>query len=222
MGFLTWLFGARSAENYLKRGRVCASKAEYDKAIAAFTDAIRLNPKFTGAYRNRGGAYFAIGEYHKASADCIEAIWLDPTAVEQFSRMLTKLTDPAAQRKARTAMTDSLIAAPPRASAFIIYGKGTMAVVALGAVGDHRAVEPLTKLCAVGGGNTRERWGQLDIAKKSLTLVLKRTIKECAPKSLQEVVALRDFKFSGVSHSVVFRLDFTEARELARQQLSRR
>ena len=60
------------------------SKGDYDKAIADFTEAIRLNPKIAKAYNNRGLAYENKGDYDKAIADCTEAIRLDPKFAEAY------------------------------------------------------------------------------------------------------------------------------------------
>ena len=53
-------------------------KGDHDKAIADFTEAIRLNPKDAEAYYSRGGAYGEKGDYDKAIADFTEAIRLNP------------------------------------------------------------------------------------------------------------------------------------------------
>ena len=47
-------------------------------AIADYTEAIRLNPKFAEAYCKRGYAYGNKGVYDKAIADCTKAIRLNP------------------------------------------------------------------------------------------------------------------------------------------------
>jgi tetratricopeptide (TPR) repeat protein len=80
MGLLKSLFGAKStsAEDCVNRGNVYSSHEEYGKAIAAFSEAIRLEPKCAGAYKNRGHAYFRKSQYDKAIADCTEALRLDP------------------------------------------------------------------------------------------------------------------------------------------------
>ena len=50
----------------------------YDKAIADYGEAIRLEPKFAWASNNRGLAWSAKGVYDKAIADYGEAIRLEP------------------------------------------------------------------------------------------------------------------------------------------------
>ena len=62
------------------RGIAWCAKQEYDKAIADYTEAIRLDPKDATAYDDRGNAWYAKNEYDKAIADYTEAIRLDPEA----------------------------------------------------------------------------------------------------------------------------------------------
>ena len=65
---------------YHNRGIAWGEKKEYDKAIADFDEAIRLDPKDAVAYNNRGIAWHDKREYDKAIADYTEAIRLDPEA----------------------------------------------------------------------------------------------------------------------------------------------
>ena len=49
-------------------------KGDLDKAVADFSEAIRLNPGDPFAYVNRGCAYGEKGDFDKAIADSTEAI----------------------------------------------------------------------------------------------------------------------------------------------------
>ena len=61
-----------------ERGVSASQAGDYDKAIAEYTEAIRLDPKDAVAYYNRGLAYGNKDETDKEIADCTEAIRLDP------------------------------------------------------------------------------------------------------------------------------------------------
>jgi tetratricopeptide (TPR) repeat protein len=67
------------AKAYFDRGLVWQEKGEHDKAIADYTEYIRLRPKHPDTYSNRGAAWREKGEYDKANADFDEAFRLDPT-----------------------------------------------------------------------------------------------------------------------------------------------
>lgn len=67
-----------AAEDYMDKGIEAADNKQYDKAIAAFTEAIKLDPNNADAYVHRGLAYDEKKEYDKAIADYTEAIRLDP------------------------------------------------------------------------------------------------------------------------------------------------
>ncbi|MGZ3412712.1 MAG: tetratricopeptide repeat protein, partial [Isosphaeraceae bacterium] len=62
---------------YNARGAIWHIKREYDKAIADYDEAIRIDPKHARAYNNRGLAWYARGDYGKAIADHTEAARLD-------------------------------------------------------------------------------------------------------------------------------------------------
>ena len=51
-------------------------------AIADYTEAIRLDPKYAKAYNNRGAAYKAKGQHDRATSDFTEAIRLNPEDAE--------------------------------------------------------------------------------------------------------------------------------------------
>lgn len=56
--------GSNDAQYYDDRGF-----RYYEKAVNDYDEAIRLDPNFTNAYRNRGNAFKAQGENEKADAD---------------------------------------------------------------------------------------------------------------------------------------------------------
>ena len=63
---------------YNNRGIAYATKGDLDRAIADFSEAIRLDPKDAHAYNNRGSAYENKGDHDRAITDYDEAIRLDP------------------------------------------------------------------------------------------------------------------------------------------------
>jgi len=69
---------ADAATEAYQKGLSCLGEQDYDAAIAAFTEAIRLNPKSAQAYYNRGKSYALMGGLENAIADCSEAVRLDP------------------------------------------------------------------------------------------------------------------------------------------------
>jgi len=63
---------------YNSRGNLWQRKGEYDRAIADYTAAISINPKYSRAYIGRGVAYVEKHDYDRALADYNTAIQLDP------------------------------------------------------------------------------------------------------------------------------------------------
>jgi len=70
---------ADAVRRILSRARDHLNAGEYERAIADFSEAIRLDPKNANAYRVRGFTYFFKCDYDSAIADYTEAIRLDPT-----------------------------------------------------------------------------------------------------------------------------------------------
>jgi len=68
----------KRANAYSNRGFAYDDKGEYDKAIADYTQAIKINPKNAIAYTNRGAVYYSKGALDRAIADFDEAIKLNP------------------------------------------------------------------------------------------------------------------------------------------------
>src|SRR6188472_2576421 len=63
------------------RGIAYGKGGDYDRAIADFDAALRINPNHVRAYLNRGNANFARGDYDRAITDFGNAIRLEPKNV---------------------------------------------------------------------------------------------------------------------------------------------
>ena len=75
---------ADAAKEALENGKSFLEKKDYDSAIAAYTEAIRLDSENVEAYCNRGGAYAWKKEYDRAIADYTQAIKLDPKHAKAY------------------------------------------------------------------------------------------------------------------------------------------
>ena len=67
-----------AAAGALKEGNALLARGDVDRAIAAFDDAVRLDPREPAAYGNRAFAYWRKGAIERAIGDYSEAIALDP------------------------------------------------------------------------------------------------------------------------------------------------
>ena len=73
------------------------SKGDYDRAIADYTEAIRLKPHHAIAYCGRGAVYGNTGEYAKAIADLTGGNW----PISRKMRWLTTTGAPPTKKRAR-------------------------------------------------------------------------------------------------------------------------
>lgn len=77
--FLKKLWSGRaSTSDYRTEGETCLAHGEYNKAIADFNEAIRLDPHNAAAYLDRGLAYEDECQWREAINDYTIAIRLDP------------------------------------------------------------------------------------------------------------------------------------------------
>lgn len=76
--------------NYARNlsGLTYQAKGELDRALAEFSEAIKLDPKYAEAWFNRGKVYRAKGDLDHAVADYDEAIRLEPSALRLNNRGL--------------------------------------------------------------------------------------------------------------------------------------
>lgn len=77
--------GQNLAIAFTNRGLAYKSKGQWDRAIADFSEAIRLKPDFVTAFNNRGNIYYGYGQFDRAIKDYDEAIHLKPDFAEAFS-----------------------------------------------------------------------------------------------------------------------------------------
>ena len=75
----------KEANGYNERGIAKGVQGDVDGAIADFTRAIELYPKYSTAYTNRGLAKKNKGDLNGAIADCTRAIELDPKDAGGYS-----------------------------------------------------------------------------------------------------------------------------------------
>lgn len=76
---------AQTAVDYYNQGTIYLNQGDYDRAITAFTQAIRLNPNYAEAYNNRGLAYNYKNDYDRAIADYTQSIRLNPNNWQSYS-----------------------------------------------------------------------------------------------------------------------------------------
>jgi tetratricopeptide (TPR) repeat protein len=69
----------------IKQGNEAINSRDFNKAIATYSEAIRLNPTYADAFYNRGLAYEKKGDTDRHIADSSEAIRLNPTYANAFN-----------------------------------------------------------------------------------------------------------------------------------------
>ena len=79
------------AKAYLVQGIDSYEAGQYERAIEAFDESIRIDPNYAWAYSNRGSAYvelgiarFDTGQFKQAIKDYDEAIHINPNEVDYY------------------------------------------------------------------------------------------------------------------------------------------
>jgi tetratricopeptide (TPR) repeat protein len=79
------LTGSDLTQVYSSRGVAFLRMNDHDRAIADYSEMIRLDPRNAHAYDQRGFSYNQKGDYDRAIVDLNEAIRLDPKFVKAYN-----------------------------------------------------------------------------------------------------------------------------------------
>jgi len=98
--FCLWLIGCCATEHRIsyqakkttpKADRIYMNQQELDTSITIFSEAIKKNPNYAGAYYNRAVAYFYKKDYDKSWADVHTAERLGIEVNQRFLKLVDKL-----------------------------------------------------------------------------------------------------------------------------------
>lgn len=108
---------ARAVE-LLNQGQTRARQGDLLGAIAAYTQAIAANPRYTEAYINRGLAHHDLGDFRRAIADFEQAVQLDPDSARAVYNRWEVRADTGDFSSALTDMTEAIHLNPNYAEAY--------------------------------------------------------------------------------------------------------
>jgi tetratricopeptide (TPR) repeat protein len=113
--------GIENGKAYFGRGIKLGNKSDFDRAIADYSEAIRLDPSDPAAYNNRCYAYARAGQLQLAIADCNQALRLGPNANRLDTRGFTYLR--LGQFDSAIADYDEAVKIDPKLASSL-YGRG--------------------------------------------------------------------------------------------------
>jgi tetratricopeptide (TPR) repeat protein len=125
------LLAPRTAADYLSRGLHHTGRGRLDRAIADYTEALRLDPKLAAAYTQRGAAYVLKGDYDQAIRDCTEAIRANPKDSIAYNNRGVARSNKGEYDQALADLTEATHQNPRYAQAF--HNRG----ITHGRKGDH-------------------------------------------------------------------------------------
>jgi serine/threonine protein kinase/tetratricopeptide (TPR) repeat protein len=104
--------------NLFNQARSEAQAGQYDKAVADYTEAIRLKADYAEAYNGRGQAYFNLKQFDKAISDYGEAIRLKADFAEAYSNRAFAYTRAGQFEKALADCNEAIRIKPDFAEAY--------------------------------------------------------------------------------------------------------
>ena len=123
--------GRNLATSYINRGGAYSDRGDYERAIADFNEAIRLDPKYAAAYFGRGRAYELKSDFANALSDFRAALGLAPgdtyvaEAVRRIERKLAARTEP--KPPVSKSVEPPVVPGQPEARIALIIGNGSYA-----------------------------------------------------------------------------------------------
>ena len=100
------------------RGNAYLEHGDYERAVEAFDEAIRLDPRDAEAYYLRGSAYSYLGRFKRALEDGSAAILLDPTDASSHNERGAGHLNEGRYRRALEEYEEAIRLDPERASAY--------------------------------------------------------------------------------------------------------
>lgn len=91
---------------------------DYERAVEAFDEAIRLDPRDAEAYYLRGSAYSYLGRFKRALEDGSAAVLLDPTDASSHNERGAGHLNEGRYRRALEEYEEAIRLDPERASAY--------------------------------------------------------------------------------------------------------
>lgn len=111
-----------TAEEWNQRGETHHTVGRYEEAVAAFDQAISLDPDYSEAWKNRGLSLALLGRINESGESFARAITLNPSDSETFYYQALSWNS-TGNRSAAMERLDSAIALPPqnRNQAIILF-----------------------------------------------------------------------------------------------------
>ena len=125
------------------RGSDFLENEDFDTAIACFSAAIRLNPGYALAYKDRAAAYAEKGEYDKAIMDYSKAIQLNPDSFEAYNNRGNRYRNKNEYDKAIEDYTEAIRIKPDCVPSYRGRAKAKHAIGDISAYSDSRRAKEL-------------------------------------------------------------------------------